>query len=186
MTEKQFLKTKLSNVMSYNAVLWLMKFRDAKQGAIPENWRVPITQSYTVAPGRFANSKLLEKIILDVLKAYGYKAHKPNDKAKKVMQKGREVWVKGGGVQVGAADIQAIGHGRLINFEVKYRNDRQRDEQKEFEKHIKESGFEYYIIKSIDQFLDVMKIDRAADIELAPKKALDTFWHREDAEGNLF
>jgi hypothetical protein len=176
MTDKQFQRTKLSNIMSYDAAAWLVKLRNTKLAALPEEWRTTIIDRYAVKHGRQQNSKMLEKVLLDVLKALGYMAVKPNDKAKKITTKGgKEIYIKSGGVQVGAADIQAIGHNRLINFEVKYRNDTQKSEQKEFEQSIKAAGFEYYILKSFDDFLNVMKIDTSAEIVLPAKKALDSF-----------
>lgn len=52
----------------------------------------------------------------------------------------------------GVADINALFKGgRIVFFEVKDHRGKQREDQKKFEKKVKELGFEYYLVRSLDE-----------------------------------
>jgi hypothetical protein len=50
----------------------------------------------------------------------------------------------------------AIVDGRAIQIEVKFsKGDRQSDEQAKFEESVKRAGGEYYIVRTLDEFIDI-------------------------------
>lgn len=55
----------------------------------------------------------------------------------------------------GCPDISVVLNGKYIGLEVKNEKGRQSESQKIAEKDIKKAGWEYYIVKSVD---DVIKI----------------------------
>ena len=60
----------------------------------------------------------------------------------------------------GVADLQILlKSGRCVFVEVKTpaKSSRQSPNQKQFEKDVKEFGFEYYIVRSLDEFRDLVK-----------------------------
>ena len=64
------------------------------------------------------------------------------------------------GMLSGVADLQILlKSGRCVFVEVKTpaKSSRQSPNQKQFEKDVKEFGFEYYIVRSLDEFRDLAK-----------------------------
>ena len=61
------------------------------------------------------------------------------------------------GQNKGIADIMMTASGKTIWIEVKVGRDRQSEVQKDFENNIKNSGGEYWIIKTFEQFYSLMK-----------------------------
>lgn len=55
------------------------------------------------------------------------------------------------GIKAGAADCVLLMPSRCIFIEVKTETGVQSDNQKQFEKQVKALGFEYYLIRSLDQ-----------------------------------
>jgi len=59
--------------------------------------------------------------------------------------------------KAGCPDIIVLKNGRFIGLEVKTDKGKQSDLQKEAEKQIKNSGGEYYIIRRLEDVLDIFK-----------------------------
>lgn len=57
------------------------------------------------------------------------------------------------GQNKGAGDVSAIIHSRFVSIEVKVGHDRQRSQQKRFQKLIEESGGCYLIVKTFAEFV---------------------------------
>lgn len=58
-------------------------------------------------------------------------------------------------VKKGVPDIIVIKDGFFIGLEVKRKGGQQSDSQKEFEKGLKEAGGEYYVVRSIDDVINI-------------------------------
>jgi hypothetical protein len=76
----------------------------------------------------------------------------PNDSkdAKEQMRK------KATGMKVGHSDFNIYMNGRCYFFEVKTPTGVQSDSQKRFESEVKSLGFEYYIVRSLDEFKNII------------------------------
>jgi hypothetical protein len=77
----------------------------------------------------------------------------PNDSkdAKEQMRK------KATGMKVGHSDFNIYMNGKCYFFEVKTPIGVQSDSQKRFESEVKSLGFEYYIVRSLDEFKQKIK-----------------------------
>ena len=60
--------------------------------------------------------------------------------------------LKATGVVAGVSDLIIIQPNRIIFIELKTEKGVQSNEQKSFEKKVKNLGFEYYLIRSMDEF----------------------------------
>jgi hypothetical protein len=77
------------------------------------------------------------------------------------------------GVVPGAADLLlTFGDQRFCWIEVKAEKGTQSDKQKAFEKKQKEIGNSYYVVKSLEDFIDVLKIEMSRD-EIVEKTRKD-------------
>lgn len=64
---------------------------------------------------------------------------------------------KATGLRAGVADTTVIlPNGRLIYVEFKNEKGRQSEKQKEFEKIVSDLGFKYYIVRSLEEFKEVI------------------------------
>lgn len=59
---------------------------------------------------------------------------------------------KATGMKVGHSDFNIYMNGKCYFFEVKTPTGVQSDSQKRFESEVKSLGFEYYIVRSLDEF----------------------------------
>jgi len=57
----------------------------------------------------------------------------------------------------GCPDITVLFDGRYIGIEVKGLKGKQKPEQKEAEQQIKRCGGEYYIVRSVDEVVNILK-----------------------------
>ena len=55
----------------------------------------------------------------------------------------------------GTPDINLIWNGQYIGLEVKREKTKQSENQKEFEKQSKEAGAEYYVVRGIDDIIQI-------------------------------
>ena len=55
----------------------------------------------------------------------------------------------------GVPDVIVIKDGFFIGLEIKTKAGRQSDHQKEFEKQCKENGAEYYIVRGLDDVIEI-------------------------------
>ena len=60
------------------------------------------------------------------------------------------------GQKKGFPDILVLFHGKCIGIEVKTDTGRQSKEQKEIEKSFLKQGFEYYVVRSLDDVKNVL------------------------------
>jgi hypothetical protein len=106
----------------------------------------------------------LTACIIDFLQLSGHQAERintigrPIDKRKQVTDVigrtktiGTMTWGKSTATK-GSADISATIFGRSVKIEVKYKADRQSEDQKKYQKAIESSGGIYWIAKTFDQF----------------------------------
>lgn len=64
------------------------------------------------------------------------------------------------GQLAGVADLVVLLHQKTIFFELKAEKGVQSEVQKIFESNVKKLGFEYHIIKSVDQFLKILENEK--------------------------
>jgi hypothetical protein len=60
--------------------------------------------------------------------------------------------LKATGLVAGVSDLIVIQPNRCIFFELKLEKGKQSDKQIDFEKKVKALGFEYYVVRSLDEF----------------------------------
>jgi hypothetical protein len=62
------------------------------------------------------------------------------------------------GLRAGSPDlILFLKNARIVCIEVKSKKGVQSESQKEFEKELKELSYEYYIVKSLNELIEVIK-----------------------------
>lgn len=76
-----------------------------------------------------------------------------NNKAKNKIEGNQ---MKARGVVAGVSDLVYLAENRTIYIELKVEGGVQSNEQKEFEQQCKATGHEYHIVKSLEQFLQVI------------------------------
>lgn len=116
----------------------------------------------------------LTKCILAFLKLHGHKAWRQSSEGRyrpgKVFTDvlGHRKQMKGTyikGTNVGHGDVSSIINGRFVSWEVKLKSDRQRDEQKQFQKEVEQSGGLYFMVATYEQFLTIYKDKFPARVE---------------------
>ena len=60
------------------------------------------------------------------------------------------------GVRAGVSDLVVVMYGRIIFLEVKAPKGKQQPSQKEFEEEVKKRGFEYYVVRSIEDVQEIL------------------------------
>ena len=60
------------------------------------------------------------------------------------------------GVLAGVSDLIVLNNGRTYFVELKDYKGKQSDKQKEFEKIVSLQGFEYYIVRSLEEFKNII------------------------------
>jgi hypothetical protein len=65
--------------------------------------------------------------------------------------------LKATGMKAGVSDLIVLMPNRAIFIELKNEKGIQSESQKEFEQSVSALGFEYYLIRSLDQFIEVIK-----------------------------
>lgn len=60
------------------------------------------------------------------------------------------------GLRSGVSDLILLLPGRVIFMEVKTSTGRQSDNQKKFEKKVTELGFEYFLVRSVDEVREIL------------------------------
>jgi hypothetical protein len=78
----------------------------------------------------------------------------PNDAAGKISPKqaGR---LKSMGLRAGASDLLVVLPRRIIFMEVKIPGETQKPKQKDFQQIVEDRGFEYVLVRSVDEALAV-------------------------------
>jgi hypothetical protein len=77
----------------------------------------------------------------------------PNGGKRNVIEAAR---FKRQGVTAGVSDLHLIHNGKIYFIEVKTSGGRQSLLQEQFEKFVKSQGFEYYIVRSVDDVLTLI------------------------------
>lgn len=108
----------------------------------------------------------LEKMIVEWINGHGYQAERIKNTGRMLDNRktvtdvcgftkviGSTQWIKGTGTN-GTSDISATIKGRSVKIEVKIKNDKQSEAQKQYEKAIVQAGGVYLICKSFDDFID--------------------------------
>ena len=166
MTEKQYNRKKMSaicSLQSYKVLEQWIKDR-YPQNPYPTP---PEKYFYSNTTHREYLSKLLEDIIVKMLRAKGTDPIKANDKGKYIGKKyvtdvlghkkeTGQIWARSKKTRPGRADIVVFYKGKLFNFEVKIGKDRQSEEQKQEQKRAESNGEVYIIIKTVDEFLKLL------------------------------
>jgi len=65
--------------------------------------------------------------------------------------------LKATGVLAGVSDLIVIMQNRILFIEVKTKTGRQQQTQKDFQINVERLGFEYYIVRSLDEFINLVK-----------------------------
>lgn len=79
----------------------------------------------------------------------------PNGGTRKKMEM---VWMLREGILPGVADLVICGdRGKILFVEMKTQKGKQNQHQKEFEEKAKELGFEYFVCRSLDDFMKVVR-----------------------------
>jgi hypothetical protein len=73
----------------------------------------------------------------------------PNGKTRNIIEAKK---LKATGLKAGVSDLIVLIPNKCIFIELKTETGKQSDKQKEFEQIVTNLGFEYYIIKSLEQF----------------------------------
>lgn len=60
------------------------------------------------------------------------------------------------GMKAGASDFVFVMPNRAVFFEVKTPTGTQSDSQKDFQKQVEALGFEYYLVRSLEQFKQIV------------------------------
>ena len=106
-----------------------------------------------------------DQLQADIYKWYNnnfcLKTHKPRHSIFAVPNGGlrtkREaVKLKATGVRAGVSDLIVIQPNRVLFVELKKTNGRQSDNQKEFENIVNNLGFEYYVVRSLEEFKSIL------------------------------
>jgi hypothetical protein len=96
----------------------------------------------------------MESLIREFITLSGYHCQKVTTMG---VRRGN-TWTRGTATR-GAADLMAIVGGRAIQIEVKFsKGDRQSDEQAKFEESVKRAGGEYYIVRTLDEFIAIWEM----------------------------
>ena len=103
----------------------------------------------------FKEDKLQEQII------YAVRLYYPNSLIYAVPNGGKRnkfeaVRLKRQGVTAGVSDLHLIHKGQIYFIEVKIHGGRQSLLQSQFEKYVKNQGFQYFIVRSVDEVLNVI------------------------------
>ncbi len=110
------------------------------------NFPYPVKPKY-----RDDTANELTKCIIDAIQLTGFQAERINTIGQKIIQNGKEKWVKGSGSK-GSSDIHATIKGKSVKIEIKIGNDIQSKAQKEYQKEIENAGGIYLIFKNFTQF----------------------------------
>lgn len=166
LTQNQFINTKFSKVMSFEAYGYVYQFAENRTKVL--KMANPMQTFYSKTNHRQYLSKFIESVIIKMLKDIGADPVKVQDTGKYIDRSrtvtdvlgrkrtiGSGEWVKDKTVKPGRADVRCFFNGKMYNLEVKVGADRLSDAQKKEQVRAATNGEEYVIIKTIDDFLDI-------------------------------
>lgn len=73
------------------------------------------------------------------------------------MSKAQAIKLKATGLVAGVSDLIIIQPNRVLFVELKIDKGKQSDNQKEFEQIVTNLGFEYHLVRSLEQFQEIIK-----------------------------
>jgi hypothetical protein len=101
-------------------------------------------------------SRIQQEIVTWFTNNYGLKNHNPKYLIFSVPNEGKnakeQMYKKMIGLKSGVSDLIVIMHGRIIFIEVKDETGKQSENQIQFENDVQALGFEYYVVRSLDEF----------------------------------
>ncbi len=175
MTEKQYQRKKMSKICSLEAYKYLETWIKKHYPKNPYPM-APEKYFYSVTSHRQYLSKLLEDIIVRLLRAKGSDPVKSYDRGKYIGDKigvdviGHKVklgtiWAKSNHTRPGRADITCFFGGEMLNIEVKIGKDTQSPDQKKEQLRAESNGEKYVIVKTVDDFLSIMSFSKWKSLE---------------------
>lgn len=160
---------KLSKVCSEEAYQWLQDWICKQNPSFPYQMN-PMQYFYTNTAHREYLSKWLEAVIVKILRSLGADPIKAPDKGtyrdnSKVVtdvvgfqrKVGSGQWTKNKNVRPGRADIKCYFNSKMHNLEIKVGKDRMSEAQKREQQRAEANGEVYMIIKTIDDFLTLIR-----------------------------
>lgn len=110
---------------------------------------------------KISESKLQQEIVLWFRNNYCLKFHNPrlmiysvpNERASKV----ERMRMKNIGALSGVADLTVVLPNKIIFVELKVGYNKQSDTQKEFENRVISLGFEYHLVRSLEDFKKIIQ-----------------------------
>lgn len=164
--ESQHKRMKLAKVCSYRAYQWLENWCEDEQSKYPLQ---PKDYFYSVTNNRQYLSKFIESVMLKVLRSLNCDPIKAVDSGKVLDTRktvispyggsktiGSRIYVKDSRVKVGRTDIKCFFNGEMWNYEVKVGKDRMSPEQKKEKARCEANGEKHAIIKTVDDFLNLI------------------------------
>lgn len=73
------------------------------------------------------------------------------------VSKAQAIKLKATGLVAGVSDLIIIQPNRVLFVELKIDKGKQSDNQKEFEQIVTNLGFEYHLVRSLEQFQEIIK-----------------------------
>lgn len=105
-------------------------------------------------------SKIQQEIVTWFTNTYGLKTHNPKCLIFSVPNEGRnakeQIYKKMIGMKSGVSDLIVVMADRVIFVEVKDETGRQSENQIQFENDTKYLGFEYYLVRSLEDFKAIL------------------------------
>ena len=103
-------------------------------------------------------AQLQQEIIVFFRNNYCLKTHNPRNLIFSVANEStyKNKVFKNTGVMNGVSDLIVVLYGKTIFVELKTEKGIQSDAQKEFEQRIKENNQEYYLVRSLKQFKEII------------------------------
>lgn len=102
-----------------------------------------------------STEKATQKACIDYLEAKGIFHYRNNSGAVVSEYKGKQRFMRFGAS--GSPDIIAVINGRYIGFEIKDIKGKQSENQILFQESLEKAGGAYHLIKTIDEFLNIIK-----------------------------
>lgn len=105
--------------------------------------------------------RIQQEIVLWFRNNYCLNHHKPKYKIFSIPNVGvagarHQMTMVSTGLLAGAADLVVLLDGICVFFEVKDEKGKQSDKQKSFEQDVKALGFEYHLVRSLEEFQKII------------------------------
>ena len=105
-------------------------------------------------------AKIQQEIVTWFTNTYGMKNHNPKCLIFSVPNEGKnakeQMYKKMLGMKSGVSDLIVVMQGRVMFLEVKDDTGKQSENQIQFQNDVKALGFEYYLVRSLDDFKSIL------------------------------